>query len=1690
MRPFGCPVTILNTLDPLGKFDGKADEGFLVGYSISSKGFRVFNSRTRIVKETLHINFLENQPKVAGSGPIWLFDIDNLTKSMNYQPVTAGNQPNPSTCIQEHFDADKAREGNVQQYVPFPLWSFGSKDPQNTDDDATFEVKEHEFEVKKPESEVHVSPSSSAKTKKHDDKTIREAKGKSPVELLTGFRNLSEEFEDFSDNSINEVNAASIPVPVVGQISTNNTNPFSADGPSNTADSPTHGKSSYVDTSRYPDDPNMPALEDITYFDDEEDIGAEADFSNLETTITASPIPTTRVHKDHLVTQIFGDLSTATQTRSMTRMVKDQGGLTQINNEDFHTCMFSCFLFQKEHKRVHQALRDPSWIEAMQEELFQFKMQKVWVLVDLPKGHTQKEGIDYKEVFAPVAKIEAIRLFLAYASFMGFMVYQIDVKSAFLYGTIEEKVYVYQPPGFKDLDDPDKVYKVVKALYGLHQAPRAWYETLANYILENGFQRGKIDQILFIKKQKGNILLVQVYVDDIIFGSTNKDLCKAFEKLMKDKFQMSSMGELTFFLGLQVKQKQDGIFISQDKYVAEILRKFGLTDEKLASTPIDTEKPLLKDPGGEDVDVHTYRSMIGSLMYLTSSRPNIMFAVCACARFQVTPKASHLHAVKRIFRYLKGKPHLGLWYPKYSPFNLVAYSDSDYAGASLDRKSTTGGCQFLGCRLISWQCKKQTVVVTSSTEAKYVAAASCCSQMLWIQNKLLDYGYNFMHTTIYIDNSDVSERFEQILNFLNASVINYALTVNLTIYVSCIKQFWSSVSVKKVNDVIRLQALIDRKKVIITEDIVREALHLDDAKSIDCLPNEEIFVELARMGYEKPSPKLTFYKAFFSAQWKFLIHTILQCMSAKRTAWNEFSSSMVSAVICLATGRKFNFSKYIFVSLLRNVDSSSKFYMYPRFLQLMIAAQVGDLTSHTTKYTSHALTQRVFANMRRVEKGFSKVNTPLFEGMLVQHQAIDDVNDVVADNVPANDVADDVIADDVTSTPPLSPHQSLKHKPSSPPQQPQPSQTITISMDLLNNLLETCTALTRRVENLEQDKIAQALDITKLTQSQEIREEEKAESEDASKQGGIIAEIDADEDVILEEVAAEVDAAKDAEVKKNADPEPAELKEVIEVVTTAKLMTEVVTAATTPITAAPSAARKRKGVMIKDPEETATPSTIVHSEPKAKDKRKGILVKRKGKEDNVVLRYQALKRKPQTEAQARKNMMVYLKNMAGFKMDFFKGMSYDDIRPIFEKYFNSNVSFLEKSKEELEEEESRALKRKTESSKEKAAKKKKLDEEVEELKKHLQIVPNDEDDVYTKAAPLALKIVEDIFASSKPKNFSDDFLLATLKAMFEKPDVEVQVWKNQRGIYGLAKVKSWRLLESCGVHIITFTTTQMILLVERRYPLTRFTLDQLLNNVRLEVKEESEVSLELLRFTYCCWYKLMLLDNAADSRLRLLEQSAAAVQIVSVVKIVSTVMYNLKDKDLQESKDLETDTQEKDKNKAKTTKPNMEWKRSKKTKLFEAESQKSKPESSATQEYPSLIDTFFVAHTVNGVFTLYEDRLIYEEMRRLEATGTYTDDEINRLARRGKQRGHIFDVGRVFSARVTAGPSRPAPESTLKSLHKKVDFMTSLFKSDSKFSDAFSQFESAGASGSGRCGDDEDSADDQEDKDEDGDGDS
>ncbi|KAJ9551954.1 LOW QUALITY PROTEIN: hypothetical protein OSB04_015999 [Centaurea solstitialis] len=478
--------------------------------------------------------------------------------------------------------------------------------------------------------------------------------------------------------------------------------------------------------------------------------------------------PALRWTKDHPIDQVLGNPSSGIKTRR-------QSG---------NVCLYVNFISENEPKEIDDALRDPAWVSAMQEELAEFIRNNVWLLVPRPRkrtiigskwifrnkldeigtiirnkarlvaqGYRQEEGIDYDETFAPVARLEAIRLFLAFAAHMNFKVYQMDIKNAFLNGKLNEEVYVAQPPGFVDPKFPDHVYKLNKALYGLKQAPRAWYDTLSTFLLSKGFVRGKIDSTLFLKKYPKHILLVQIYVDDIIFGSTNPKLCEKFELLMKSEYKMSMMGELTFFLGLQIKQSEKGIFINQGKYVHEMLKKFDLTSCTLMKTPMAPPVTLDKDSKGKSVDVTLYRGMIGSLLYLTASRPDIMYSTCLCARYQAEPKESHMTAVKRIFRYLKGTPNLGLWYSKDSGFDLTAYSDSDFAGCKIDRKSTTGGCHLLGGKLVSWTSKKQNSVSTSTAEAEYVAAGICCAQVLWLRNQLQDYDIQLSKIPIYCDNT-------------------------------------------------------------------------------------------------------------------------------------------------------------------------------------------------------------------------------------------------------------------------------------------------------------------------------------------------------------------------------------------------------------------------------------------------------------------------------------------------------------------------------------------------------------------------------------------------------------------------------------------------------------------------------------------------------------------------------------------------------------------------------------------------------------------------------------------------------------------------------------------------------------------------------------------------------------------------
>nr|GEU72636.1 hypothetical protein [Tanacetum cinerariifolium] len=1119
---FGCNVTILNTIDQLGKFDGKSDSGFLVGYSLNSKAFRVYNLETKRVEENLHkeLKKLKRQEKEAN---------------------------------------DAARKETTH------------------------------------------------------------------------------ETQDVNTNSTNLLNAVSAPVSDVGP-----SRALNDDEPS------------------YPDNPSMSHLEDIyaspsagiftnSSYDNE---GVVTNFNNLETTVNVSPTPTTRIHTIHPKTQILRDHMSAVRTRSKVK-------------KNFEPHAFKVWVLVD----LYFGKIGTKWVyRNNKNERGVVVRNKVRLVA---QGHRREDGIDYDEVFAPVARIEAIRIFLAFASYMGFIVYQMDVKSAFLYGTIDEEVYVIQPPGFVDPKFSNKVYKVVKALYGLHQAPRAWSS----------------------------------------------------------------------------KRKM---------------------------------KPLVKDEEAADVDVNLYRSMIGSLMYLTASRPDIMFTVCACLRFQVTPKTSHLQAVKRIFRYLKGQPKLGLW------------------------KSTIGGCQFLGRRLISWQCKKQTIMANSTIEAEYVAVVHCRGQVLWIQNQLLDYGFNLMNTNIYIDNE-------------------------------------STICIVK-NPVFHSKS----KHIEIRHHFIRDAYEKKLIQVLKIHTNDNVAALLTK-GFDVSSKELA---------------------SPKQTALGKDESNPLIVDSLLKT---------IWSSMHHVIAIKQWLFQRNDCCALVLKPPPGMNLAALWHQQSSAL--------------------PQTRSLTSQGEAQDDVSIPTAPS----------------TFKPYKKHKSKKQQPITPkvpslapsPQHTIPSPTNDLIPDADKDSLkfqELMDLYIRLVHKLEEE-----IRILKETSFKSAKVDTatpaKAYNLDLQHSEKVLSMQDTDEE------------------------KPTKVEEVLKVVKAIKLMTEVVTNAQPATTAAqvpmPSDPRRRRYVIIQDPEETTT-LVIVHSEVQSKEKGKGILieepkplkgqvqidmdeafarqleaelnangnqndvieqVKRSEKQDNAVMKYQPLKRKHVTDAQARKNMMIYLKNMAGFKIDFFKGMTYSEIRPIFEKHYNSIQAFLKKEEEEVTVQEKiqepkplkgqaqidmdeafarqlevelnaninwndviEQVKRNEKQDNAETTKKQRMDEEAEELKRHLQIVANNDDDVYTEATPLASKkLVKKRFETTEPKNYSDDFLLNTLKIMFEKPNVEANVWRDQKSRYRLAKVKSWKLFESYGVHIIAFITTQTILLVEKKYPLTHFTLQQMLDNVRLEIKEDSEMSLELLR---------------------------------------------------------------------------------------------------------------------------------------------------------------------------------------------------------------------------------------------------
>nr|GEV20559.1 putative ribonuclease H-like domain-containing protein [Tanacetum cinerariifolium] len=687
-KPFGYHVTILNTNDHLGKFDGKADEGYIVGYSASNKAYRVYNVPNKRVEESMNLRFLEEKPNAHKEPQLIMQPKDTSGDKVNDSPFQSAD---------EIFQKELARLKDPEQRVTFDAESLGLGFTNNAE-----ELQTQTSAKIVPLGCILVPPSK--------------------VPVPTG----------------------SIPIPAAAtKVSTDDVLVHTSSLTDLIFDDEPTTKFSYPsDLGNH--DPSPGNFSSSSYDDD-----FDAALYNVASTVEVNPMATTRNHTIHSHSLIIGDPTLAVQTRSKVKQ-------TTTGDSAF-------------------ALKNPSWVDAMQEEMQQFKFQNVWVLVDLPAS---KYAIGTKWILKNKRDARGIVV--------------LDLWMLRVRFSMDELMRKYMSLNLRVL----------------------WILNIPRM----STRRGIIDKTLFFKKNNRDIILVQVYVDDIIFGSTKKAWCDEFEALIKEEFKMSAMGELTFFLGLQVQQRPDGIFINQDKYVQEILTKFDLGSVRTTTTPYEAPKPKSKNESDSLVNVHLYRSMIGSLMYLIASRPDIMFVVSACSRHQVTPTTSNLEAVKKIFKYLKRQPKLCLWYPKESPLVLEAYSDSDYAGANKDKKSTTSGCQFIGRWLISWQCKKQTIVATYSTEVEYVVAANCRGQTGREKGSSCTVFQTVRVTGV------------KVLGLGNFGPCGwFALTHNPIILDSLVKQFWSMAILRA--------------------------------------PELEIYSKMDNLGYVTEG-KLTFFKNKFSPQWR------------------------------------------------------------------------------------------------------------------------------------------------------------------------------------------------------------------------------------------------------------------------------------------------------------------------------------------------------------------------------------------------------------------------------------------------------------------------------------------------------------------------------------------------------------------------------------------------------------------------------------------------------------------------------------------------------------------------------------------------------------------------------------------------------------------------------------------------------
>ncbi|GJV90968.1 putative ribonuclease H-like domain-containing protein [Tanacetum coccineum] len=706
LHVFGALCYPTNDSENLGKLQPKADIGIFIGYAPTKKAFRIYNRHTRRIIETIHVDFDELTAMASehsSSGPA-LHEMTHVTISLGLVP----NPPSSTPFVPpSRSDWDLLFQ---------PMFDESLNPPPYVDLQAP--------EVIAPIPEV-VAPEHAVSTGSPSSTTV----------------------DQDAPSSSNSHTTQETQTPII----------------SHDVEEDNHD----IEVAHMGNDPYFGILI----------LEVTSDQSSSSDVIHTIVPPDHQVSehnskwtKDHPLENIIGDLDRPVSTR------------LQLHEQALF-CYYDAFLTSVEPKNYKDALTQACWIEAMQEELHEFERLEVWELVPPPdkafvitlkwiykvkldelggilknkarlvaRGYRQEEGIDFEESFAPVARLEAIRIFLAFAAHMNMVVYQMDVKTAFLNGNLREEVYVSQPDGFVDPDKPNYVYKLKKALYGLKQAPRAWYDMLSSFLISNDFSKGSVDPTLFIRREGKELLLVQIYVDDIIFAASTPELCDLFAKIMCSKFKMSMMGKISFFLGLQISQSPRGIFINQSKYALESLKKYGFESCDPVDTPMVEKSKLDEDKEGKAVDPSHYHGMIGTLLYLTASRPDLQFAICMCARYQARPTKKHLNVVKRIFRYLKGTVHRGLWYPKDSSIALTAFADADHAGCQDTRRSTSGSIQLLGDRLVSWSSKRQKSTAISSTEAEYIALSGCCAQVLWMRSQLTDYGFGFNKIPMYCDN--------------------------------------------------------------------------------------------------------------------------------------------------------------------------------------------------------------------------------------------------------------------------------------------------------------------------------------------------------------------------------------------------------------------------------------------------------------------------------------------------------------------------------------------------------------------------------------------------------------------------------------------------------------------------------------------------------------------------------------------------------------------------------------------------------------------------------------------------------------------------------------------------------------------------------------------------------------------------